>query len=288
VNIDASDARAFSYQTPDVSDVAGVVVASGFLDDTQNAEAGFGLFVYTAAGGAGIELDQAARLQVIHNAADPGAASVDVYLGDALGIDDFAFRTATPFITVPSGVEIPVGVAPPTSASVDDAIATVPVTLAAGSTNTAVANGVLDPNNFEANPDGNSIAFGLLLTTTAQESAADAQSFEFNVVHGATDAPTVDVRVNGGGPTLVDDAAYGAITPYIAVTPAQYILDLTTADGQTVVATYALDATGFAGVSATVLASGFLTTGAPDPDENAFALIFYTADGGPATVIPLD
>ncbi|MBE0646135.1 MAG: DUF4397 domain-containing protein, partial [Bacteroidetes bacterium] len=47
---------------------------------------------------------QQARLQVIHNAADPGAALVDVYVNGTLFQDDFAFRTATPFVNVPAGV----------------------------------------------------------------------------------------------------------------------------------------------------------------------------------------
>ena len=50
-----------------------------------------------------------ARLQVIHNAADPIADEVDVYLNGTLALDNFAFRTATPFIDVPAGVEINIG-----------------------------------------------------------------------------------------------------------------------------------------------------------------------------------
>lgn len=227
-----------------------------------------------------------ARLQVIHNAADPGAASVDVYANGALLLDDFEFRTASPFVDVPADADIDVAVAASDSESADDAIATFgPYNLPEDSTTILVANGVLAPDDFEANPDGNDIAFGLWVVE-GREAAEDDTKFEFAVVHGATDAPTVDVDVAGAGLKLVDDAAYGDVAPYQAVDPAAYVLDLKTGDESTTVASYDLDASGFAGVSAVVLASGFLSTGGDDPDENAFELVYYTADGGAAAVIP--
>ncbi|MBN2682532.1 MAG: DUF4397 domain-containing protein, partial [Bacteroidales bacterium] len=55
---------------------------------------------------------QTARLQVIHNSADNAAQMVDVYANGALLLDDFAFRTATPFIDVPAGINLQVAIAP--------------------------------------------------------------------------------------------------------------------------------------------------------------------------------
>ena len=49
-----------------------------------------------------------ARLQIVHNAADPAAASVDVYVnGDTL-LTGFGFREATPFVSVPADVDLTV------------------------------------------------------------------------------------------------------------------------------------------------------------------------------------
>src|SRR6185436_7315227 len=63
-----------------------------------------------------------AEIQIIHNAADPAAATVDVYVNGVLTLDDFAFRTATPFLSIPSGIPLDIGVAPGNSSSVNDTL----------------------------------------------------------------------------------------------------------------------------------------------------------------------
>src|SRR6478609_2659702 len=100
-----------------------------------------------------------AELQVIHNCSDPAAATVDVYVNGTLALDDFAFRTATPFITLPSGVMLDIGVAPANSSSAAYTLKNFSVMLDDGHRYVAVANGVLNPSNFSMNPDGRSTAF---------------------------------------------------------------------------------------------------------------------------------
>ena len=63
-----------------------------------------------------------ARVQVIHNSADLAAQSVDIYLNNDLLLDNFSFRTASPFVDVPAGEEITIGVAPSTSMSASQSI----------------------------------------------------------------------------------------------------------------------------------------------------------------------
>jgi hypothetical protein len=257
---------------------AAVVFASGFLDPSanQNGEA-FGIFAALPTGDVvafpSVEL---ARLQVIHNAADIAADPVDIYLDGTLLLDDFAFRAATPFIDAPAGVEFNIGVAPGNSGSVNDTLKNFPATLENGNTYVAIANGVLDPNSYAANPDGRSTAFTLLVKDMARETGLGSD-VDFFVLHGATDAPTVDVIARGVA-TLVDDAAYSDITNYISVPPGNYTLDLTLADGTTLVQSYWADLRTLGGGSAVVFASGFL-----DPSSNqngeAFGIFFALADG---------
>ena len=263
---------------------AAVVFASGFLDPSmnQNGEA-FGLFA-ALANGTVIALNDTSnsRLQVIHNSADPAVNQVDVYVNGALLLDDFTFRTATPFIDVPSNVTINIGIAPGTSTSANDTLVNIPVVLANGGTYLAIASGVLSPASFAVNPDGRPTGFQLLLQDMMRETAEDGINVDFRAVHGSTDAPTVDVVAVGAG-VIVDNAAYTDITGYITVPPAAYTLQVTDAtNNNVIVAQYAANLSSLGGGSAVVFASGFLT---PSTNQNgpAFGLLAALADG---TVIP--
>ncbi len=267
--------------TADLSTLGGgsaVVFASGFLNPASNQNgAAFGLFAALANGTVvAFPAASVARLQVIHNAADPAAASVDVYVNGNLLLNDFAFRTATPYIDVPAGVLLNIGVAGGNSTSVNDTLKNFQVTLANGGEYLAVANGVLNPANFAANPDGAATAFTLFLQDQMRE-AATATDVDFRVVHGASDAPTVDVIARNVA-TLVNDASYSNITPYISVPPASYTLDVTPAAGSPIVATFTADLSTLGGGSAVVFASGFLN---PASNQNgaAFGLFAALANG---------
>jgi hypothetical protein len=269
-----------SFQA-DLSGLGGgvaVVFASGFLTpgNNQNGPA-FGIFAALPNGDVvAFPQVQLARLQVIHNSADINAASVDIYLDGTLLLDNFGFRDATPFIDAPADAVINIGVAPGNSASADDTLKNFSATLTSGDTYVAIANGVLDPNSYTVNPDGRSTAFTLFINAMARESGTSSD-VDFFVLHGATDAPTVDVVARDTA-TLVDDAAYGDITPYITVPASEYTLDLTLADGTSLVQSYIANLSGLGGGSAVVFASGFLV---PSGNQNgeAFGLFFALADG---------
>lgn len=226
--------------------------------------------------GVNIIFAQTARLQVIHNSADVLASQVDVYLNGSLLLDNFAFRTATPFIDAPAGSPINIGIAPGNSISAEDTLKNFTVTLTENETYVAIANGVLDPASYASNPDGRSTAFTLFIKEMARENGVGGD-VDFFVLHGATDAPTVDVIARNVA-SLVDNAAYGDITNYISVPAAEYTLDLTLSDGVTLVQTYIADLSTLGGGSAVVFASGFLN---PSSNQNgeAFGIFFALSDG---------
>ena len=256
---------------------AAVVFASGFLNQSANQNGpAFGLFA-ALPNGTVVPLPsvEKARLQVIHNAADPAAASVDVYVDGSKLLDNFEFRKATPFIDVPAGVIVNIGIAGPNSSSAADTIVNIPVSFKAGRKYIAVANGVLDPNSFSANPDGRAIGFQLFPTDDGRERGRYSWLIDVGVLHGASDAPTVDVRLRGiPHLPLFNDVTYGDFAPYRSIPAWVYALQITPADGSSVVATFLADLRGLRGAAAMVFASGFLN---PSANQNGPAFGLFAA-----------
>jgi Ca2+-binding RTX toxin-like protein len=211
-----------------------------------------------------------AFLQVIHNSPYTAAAVVDVYVNDALLLNDFQFRTATPFVDVPAGVNLKIDVAPGNSTSSAQSLFTQTVNLADGKNYIAVAVG--DPTATGA------AAFGLSVTDAGRQTAANAANVEVLAFHGAPDAPTVDVQARGAG-TVVNDFSFRSFASegYLSLPPADYDLDVTTADGLVNVRGFDANLSGAAGKSVTVLASGFVVP--PGGNTNDFQLLAAFADG---------
>lgn len=256
-----------------------IVFASGFLDPSKNQNgADFGFFAALADGRV-VPIQAAApqaSVQVIHNSPDPAAAVVDIYVNGALAIEDFAFRTATPFIPLPANANINIGVAPANG----NIIATIPVgQLAAGERYIVMATGVLDPNQFDQTANGNGIGFGLEVFAPAQDGSGSINT-AILAHHGAPDAPAVDVRVAGNN--LVPNLSYTDFAGYVAVPAANYVLEVAPAGGN-VIASFQADLSSRAGKAGLVFASGFLN---PANNQNGPAFgLFYVTSGG--IVVPL-
>ena len=240
-----------------------VIFASGFLGGDVPA---FEPWVALSNGGtfplvAEVPEAETARLQVIHNSPTP---TVDVYANGDLLLDNFAFRTATPFIDVPAGVELNLGVALGNSTSATDALVNFPVTLEAGKTYVVVANGIV----------GGDPGFGLNIFDMGMETSDGDGNVGILFFHGSPDAPTVDVLA--GGSVLIDDASYGDFAGYLNVPASTYELSITPgSDNNTVVASYMADLSFWAGRTAVIFASGFLSG-----DDPAFEPWVALSNGG--------
>ncbi|GAL69414.1 T9SS type A sorting domain-containing protein [Jejuia pallidilutea] len=122
-----------------------------------------------------------------------------------------------------------------------------------------------------------------------RETAGTSGNTDLLVHHGSTDAPTVDVNEVSGPSVLVNDISYGEFDPngYLELPTADYTINISTADGVTVVASYdaPLATLGLNNAAAVVVASGFL-----DPTVNsngpAFGLWVALPSGGALVALP--
>ena len=274
----------FGADLSGLGDQVFAALASGYVtpDDEpfSTTPLGFRLIVVDTDGNVQTLAPQA-RAQIIHNSPDPSASTVDIYVDNSSSpfVGGLSFRDATGYVNVPAGTR-EFDIAPGGSSGPDDAVATQNVTFEAGNTYTVIASGVLNTTNFEDNPDGVNRDFQLLAVPGARETPETPGNAEFFVVHGATDAPTVDAFVPGG-PTLADDAAYTDATSYASVAPGTYPVSITGPNQTISLATFTAPLTN-AG-TAVVLASGFYTP-YNDPSggnqtEPAFGLLAVFADG---------
>ncbi|MCE7926748.1 MAG: DUF4397 domain-containing protein [Haliscomenobacteraceae bacterium CHB4] len=239
------------------------VFASGIL----NGSPAFGLFAVLDDGTVlEFTATPTARVQIIHNSPDP---TVDVYAGNTKLLEDFAFRTATPFIDVPADIDFNVGVAPANSTSPANAIFNTTVNFETGKTYAVFANGIVFNGGTPFT----------LLADEAREAALDPAKIEFATLHGSPGAPAVDVALYNG-PTLISDLAYGEFAPYLGVDPGVYLLQVKVAGTSDVVGTFRADLNGLDGRAARVFASG-IVNGTP-----AFGLFAAFPDGTVIEFLP--
>ena len=220
-------------------------------------------------------------VQVIHNSPDPAAASVDVYLNGEpsllMGVD---FRTASPFVDAPAGVDFTIDVVP-ADGDITESVYSATLNLDEDVNYIIVANGVLSPDDFVTDND-----FELSVFAGAKTAADDPTGVEVLVHHGSPDAPAVDV--NESSVTLVSNISYPEFQGYLPLPVADYVLEIAAAGSPDALVAYQAPLAtlgGFDGAAITVVASGFF--GDDAGDNNGFGLWVATADGGPLLELPL-
>ncbi|MEM8488482.1 MAG: DUF4397 domain-containing protein, partial [Bacteroidota bacterium] len=282
----SATAASFNADLSGAADAALAVLASGFLAPATADDPAFGLLAVFADGTTALlpAIDPPpgpmAKLQVIHNSPYAEAAVVDVYINDALALDDVAFRDATGFLELPAEVAVKLDIVGGSAADNSAPVFTLdlPDGLPADATLMGIAAG--DPLARMGNP-----AFDIFIAA-AREAAATSGNVEALIFHGAPDAPTVDVVARGAG-ILVDDISFGEFSAdYLSVPPASYDLDIQTADNSATAASFNADLSGAADAALAVLASGFLAPATAD--DPAFGLLAVFADGTTALLPAID
>jgi hypothetical protein len=161
-----------------------------------------------------------AMVRVLH--ASPDAGPVDVYVNSTTtpAIEDFAFATLTGYLNLPAGAHDFRVCAADSDASVDAncPIIANDVALDAGGMYTVAAIGfAADPGASET---GNGITANILVDSAPNTDAAAW----VRVVHYSPDTPAVDVLLEDGTPTGIEDLAYPNNTGYVALPGGSYDL----------------------------------------------------------------
>jgi hypothetical protein len=226
--------------------------------------------------------EQLARMQIIHNSADAAVDEVDIFVNGDLFLSNFAFRTATPFVDVPAGVNLDIIVAP-AGAGIANGVGPVTVNLTEGETYIAIANGIVSATGYDP-----ATAFSLDVFVAGREAATVATNTDVLVFHGSTDAPTVSVWETGVGAGELFTFAYGEFEGYLELGTADYVLEIRLEDGETTVVAYSapLATLGLDGEAITVVASGFLNP-ANNSNGEAFGLYVALATGGALIALPV-
>lgn len=235
-----------------------------------------------------------AEVQLIHNGA--GVPAVDVYVvpegediaDGAAPFAELAFREATGLVVLPANEPYDVYVAVDGEADPQANAAIVTrLNLPPRATENSVVR-LIAVGSATANPDTsvNADVAPQLLVVPGTKAPMNPAAVAFQVVHGVTDAPAVDVFAeiaNTGTPdsgaNIVDDASYTDFTAPFPVDPADLVVSVTDgSDNSAVVSRSTLLAEEAAGASFVALASGFLTP-EDDGDGPAFGILLVRTDG---------
>lgn len=284
----------FDLATGGASGLGAVVFASGLV----GAGGDFNLFAALPNGTVlPFTASDVCRAQVIHNAADPALASVDVYVSvPLLNLDipfaqGFAYKTATPYLFLPV-VPIPLAIkftAP--GGNPASPLATIPITLATNTTYALIANGVASTAGgsfaHAVSVNGTAINFNLKVVNNAKVRSVTPGNVSVTAVHHGVDAPAVDLNLNAAGTitTLAGNVSYNGAA-LLDAPGADIRLDVAVAGGAAVKA-YTAPLSGFGNQALVVMASGFLTAA----DENvanlqAFGLFAVPITGGEFIPLP--
>jgi hypothetical protein len=159
------------------------------------------------------------------------------------------------------------------------------VNLEDGQTYVVVANGIVSASGYSPVQP-----FGLDIFAPGREAAAIDGNVDILVLHGSTDAPTVQVAETAvlGGAVVVPPFSFGEFSAdYLEVPAVDLVLQVQLPDG-TPVASYSapLDGLGLADAALVAVASGFLNT-ANNSNGAGFGIWVALPSGGDLVELPL-
>lgn len=224
---------------------------------------------------------QTTRIQFLHNSGDQSVQGLDIYVNGNLLYDNLFFHNGTPFLDVPAGTNLNIGIATDISNTVADTFYNLNINLSPSSRHIGVINGIESNTGYSpAQP------FELKITTLARESALSITNTDILFMNGATDAPIMDMRT--GLEMIADDIPYGNYAAnYAELSNSSYVLRLTNTIGNKITHNFLLDIANLnlQGIAGVVLTSGFQNT-SNNSNGEPFGLWLAKAQGGPFDQLP--
>jgi hypothetical protein len=212
-----------------------------------------------------------ARMMLLHTAADPALAQVDIFVDGELFADNFEFRTALPFADISSGSRtVTVASADAATEGEDSSLESDDTVyeefspqFTDGKTYIAALTGVRAGESFRSNPDGRDIGISLELMVDGREtSSGGSSSASVALFNGVTDLQTVDGRLDNESTATFRNLNYSAFSEYTSVTASRHMLDIEPGDNSSRISSYQTRV--FSGGEAWIIAA----TGFIDPVQN--------------------
>ena len=260
------------------------IVSSGFLNQSTNDDGeALGLWAVRATGGMMTELPLiesyfTAQVQFIHNSADLALQACDVYINGELYLENFEFRNASAlFPLTANGGWNDIAIALAGSGDATDAFYEESVQMFSGQNYVIMLHGMNSSTGYDPLQP-----FELVLLEGIWSAGVLPSDVNCVFVHGATDAPGVDVYESAIlNSTLADNLQYGSSMIQVNIASDNYVFDVLDDANANVLSSYLAPLTdlGVEGQTVIVVASGFVN---PDLNSNGsdFGLWLSTIEGG--------
>lgn len=226
-----------------------------------------------------LEGSQNCRVQFVHNSPDNRINMSNLWLNTERIASNLQFRYATPFMDLPAGTPLIVGISPAAGTAYKDTLKTTSIpSLRAGRKYTFIMTGVVDTASFTKNPDGRPADLTIQVWEDALESSDDDAHVVIRAGHQVSDAPAMTLST-ASGVTLGSGMAYGEFSiGYIPVAKGTDTLWLRDAAADTVVTGFVMPL--MAGKRPVVaLVSGFQSATGNGASPASFRVILIDVNG---------
>ncbi len=256
------------------------VFAAGFLNPSANQNGNeFGLYAVDTNGNVA-KLNEATRIQLIHNAPDAALNRVDVYFNNIKAISGLTFRSATPFVTIKAENTL-VRVS---NAGLNDTLIMIPnIPFESGKSYIAMALGLKDTTNFAANPNGINRMFNIEGYDSMPEGSLVNNAFQYIVANGSPDAPALTFNRVSNQTTVLSGLNYSDLSS-LRTDNSNYIFTISNSDKSVFNGSYLMNATSWLNQSGMIFTSGFYNTTGNPTNAATFKLMLALNNG---TVIEL-